>query len=288
MIRVANAPCSWGINELLGEARFTWQQVLDEIAATGYTGTELGPYGFLPTDPSELSDALEGRGLTLLSAFVPVGLASASSHERGLRTALEVGELLAAMGAGFIVLADENGSVGELVRTAGRRSGTALSGSEWDVYAEGVDRIARGIYEAHGLKLVFHHHGAGYVETPAEVRALLERTDPARVGLCLDTGHYHFGGGDAVACLREWGPRIPYLHFKDFVPVPGELDYLQAVSAGTFCELGKGEVDFPGVLAELAAYDGWAVVEQDVHSPAPDAPRQSALANREYLRGLGL
>jgi len=288
VIRVANAPCSWGINELIGEARFTWQQVLDEIAATGYAGTELGPYGFMPTDPALLQDELASRGLQLLSAFVPVPLADADSHERGLRAALQVGELLAAMGAGFIVLADENGSDPELVRTAGHRTGTALGPAQWDVYAEGVDRIARGIYEAHGLKLVFHHHGAGYVETPDEVRALLERTDPSRVGLCLDTGHYLFGGGDAVECLREWGARIPYLHFKDFRRVPGELDYLKAVSAGTFCELGKGEVDFPGLVAQLQDYEGWAVVEQDVHSPAPDAPRRSAEHNREYLRGLGL
>ena len=76
MIRVANAPCSWGINELFAGGRFTWQQVLDEIAATGYTGTELGPYGFLPTDPSQLADELAARGLTLLSAFVPVPLAA--------------------------------------------------------------------------------------------------------------------------------------------------------------------------------------------------------------------
>ena len=283
MIRVANAPCSWGINELFAGGRFTWQQVLDEIAATGYTGTELGPYGFLPTDPSQLADELAARGLTLLSAFVPVPLAAASSHERGLRSALAVGELLAAVGARFLVLADENGSVPELVAEAGRRTGSALSCSEWDVYAEGVDRIARGVYEAHGLSLVFHHHGAGYVETPDEVRSLLERTS---VGLCLDTGHFHFGGGDAVACLREFGARIPYLHFKDYRFVGG--DYREAVAAGTFCELGKGNVDFPGVLRELASYDGWVVVEQDVLDPSPSAPRESASRNREYLRGLGL
>jgi len=197
-IRIASAPVSWGIYEFEGiEPKFRYTQVLDEIAETGYTGIELGPYGYLPTDPAVLRDELQKRGLQLLSAFVPVRLVDSAAHEAGAQAALKVGRLLAALDAGYVVLADDNGKVEELVKQAGRRTGSKLSAAEWDVFAAGVNQIARRINDDLGLQIVFHHHCAGYVETPDEARELLARTDPELVGLCLDTGHWHYAGGDA-------------------------------------------------------------------------------------------
>lgn len=99
-----------------------------------------------------------------------------------------------------------------------------------------------------------------------------------------------------MECIREYGERVRYLHLKDCDPgirkmaIDERMDYFAATAAGVFCELGKGEVDFPGVIQamENLGYDGWAVVEQDVLVDDLDAPRQSARRNREYLRGLGL
>ena len=267
MIRLANAPCSWGINELAGDRRFTWEQVLDGIASSGYRGTELGPYGFLPTDPAVLREALEARELTLLAGFVQIS-----------DSVDQVAALLAAVGAPFLVLSDDNTA---LQAEAGRRTGVFLS--SFDEYAARIEALARRVTETYGLEVVFHHHGGGYVETPEEVNALLERTT---VGLCLDTGHMHFGGGDAVECWLSWSSRIRYLHLKDYRPVEGS--YLEAVARGTFCELGKGEVDFPRLFMNMSDYDGWAVVEQDVLDPDPAYPLAAARANREYLRGQGL
>ncbi len=66
-------------------------------------------------------------------------------------------------------------------------------------------------------------------------------------------------------------------------------DYFTSVRNGIFCELGKGEVDFPSVKAELEkqGYDGWIVVEQDV-LPGMGKPKESALRNRNYLASIGL
>ena len=115
-IRLASAPVSWGIFEFEGmEPRYRWAQVLDEIAETGYVGTELGPYGYLPTDPNQLRAELDRRGLKLLSAFVPVDLVDPSAHQAGVETALRVGRLLAALEAPVLVLADNNGRVPEPV-----------------------------------------------------------------------------------------------------------------------------------------------------------------------------
>jgi inosose dehydratase len=296
-IRIANAPVSWGIYEFEGiEPKFPYQQVLDEIAETGHTGLELGPWGYLPTDPDVLRGELDKRGLQMLSAFVPVKLVTAEAHGDAEAHALMVGKLLAALGADYVVLADDNGTVPELVARSGQRSGVMLGPDEWDVVARGVNRIARRVYDEVGLKTVFHHHCAGYVETPDESRELLNRTDPDLVGLCLDTGHWHYAGGDAVACVKEFGARVQYLHLKDCSAQIAarcraeKLDHFQATAAGVFCELGKGEVDFPGVIAEMEklGYDGWAIVEQDILTEDLDAPKRYAKANREYLRGIGL
>lgn len=291
-IRLASAPVSWGIFEFEGmEPRYPWAQVLDEIAETGYVGTELGPYGYLPVDPVQLKGELERRGLQMLSAFVPVDLVDPAAHEKGVETALQVGRLLAALDAPLLVLADNNGSQPELVRTAGRRHGTHLK--DWKHLAEGVELVRRRVADELGLTTVFHHHCAGHVETPEEVEALLERS---QVQLCLDTGHWHYAGGDALDCLKRWGSRIGYLHLKDCHRQIAEtcreqqLDYFEAVKAGVFCPLGEGEVDFPGLLAELdkQGYDGWAVVEQDVLVEDLEAPRRYSQQNRQYLQSIGL
>src|SRR5215207_1767247 len=215
-IRIANAPVSWGIYEFEGAGqKYTYQRVMDEIAETGHTGLELGPWGFLPTDPATLRPELEKRNLRLLSSFVPVNFADAQAIEEAETHALKVGKLLAALDAVCIVLADDNGQNPDLVKRAGQRSGSVLSSDQWDVYGAGVNRVACKIYDELGLKVTFHHHCAGYVETAEEVRNLMDRTDAELVGLCLDTGHWHYAGGDALACVKEYGERVRYLHLKD-------------------------------------------------------------------------
>lgn len=296
-IKIASAPVSWGIYEFEGiEPKFRYDRVLDEIAQTGYTGLELGPYGYLPTDPAVLRAELDKRGLRLLSAFVPVNLVDASTHEAGVAEALKVGRLLAALDAQYIVLADDNGKVPQLVQQAGRREGSLLNGRQWDVFAQGVNTIAHRVYDETGLRLVFHHHCAGYVETPEETRELMQRADPDLVGLCLDTGHWHYGGGDAVACIQEYGARVRYLHLKDcHAQIAAQCraqgkDYFEAVKAGVFCTLGDGIVDFPVVISAMQAlgYAGWAIVEQDILIDDLDVPKQISQANRDYLKSIGL
>ncbi len=296
-IRVANAPVSWGIYEFEDvEPKFPFTRVLDEIAESGYRGTELGPYGYFPTDPAAQRRELEKRHLRMVSAFVPVELVSKSAHEATTKEVIRVGTLLAALGAEHIILADDNGTVPDLVARAGQRTGSLLSADRWDVVAEGVNAIARRVHDETGLGTVFHNHCAGYVETPEEVRQLMGRTDPDLVGLCLDTGHWHFAGGDAVSALGEYGDRVRHLHLKDCHPEVASrcreqgMDYFQAVAADVFCLLGHGEVDFPAILAilEKAGYGGWATVEQDVLVDDLNAPKEYATRNVEYLKRIGL
>lgn len=299
MIKVANAPCSWGALEFDLEGKAPdYVQVLNEIVETGYEGTELGDWGFMPTDPQKLSQEIHGRNLKLLGAFVPVALKKPEAHQSGIEVAVRTARLIAAVEGNlpFIILADENGSIPERTKNAGRVTPEmGLSDSEWQTFAEGAEKVAAAVRKETGLRTAFHHHCAGYVETPAEIETLMALTDPSLLGLVFDCGHYRFGGGNPLEGLKKYGQRVWHFHFKDYQPEIGKQgiqegwDYFQSVSAGVFCELGKGDVDFPALLAELdkIGYEGWGVVEQDV-LPGMGRPRESAQRNRDYLASIGL
>jgi inosose dehydratase len=300
MMRVANAPCSWGVLEFEAKtASPPYQQVLDEIAQTGYVGTELGDWGFMPTQPDRLREELERRGLAMAGAFVTTRLADQRSHGPSLQRAVAIARLLGAVGDGtprFVVLSDEPTADPERAGAAGRVDPSlSLSDAQWDIAAEGIQRIARAVRDETGIRTVFHHHCAAFVETPQEIESLLQRTDPALVGLCLDSGHATYGGGSPEELLGRYRDRVWHVHFKDCEPEVAARaraegwDYLTALRRGLFCELGRGSVDFPAMLRALEtySYDGWIVVEQDV-LPAMGAPRDSARRNRLYLRGIGI
>jgi len=300
MLKIANAPCSWGVLEFESKAASpAYDRVLDEIAASGYAGTELGDWGFMPTDPPRLRDELARRQLVMLGAFVTTRLGMPESYAASRETAVRTARLLAAVGDGaspFIVLSDDPATDPVRTRNAGRvTAAQGLTPQEWDDAAEGVERIARAVRDETGLRTVFHPHCAAYVETPAEIDALLQRSDPALVGLCLDSGHITYGGGSPLALLAKYAARTWHVHFKDCDPEVATRareegwDYQTALRHGLFCELGKGSVDFPGLRAALGAagYDGWIVVEQDV-LPSMGSPLESARRNRAYLAGLGL
>jgi inosose dehydratase len=299
MIRIANAPCSWGALEFdLDQKPLEYQQVLDEMVESGYAGTELGDWGFMPTNPSELKNILLGKNLELLGAFIPVALNDLNAHDDGISRALKTADLMFEAGHqnAFIVLADNNGSVPERTKNAGRiKPGMGLNEEEWEIFAEGSMKIADAVYENFGMRTVFHHHCAGYVETPEEIDKLMSMTDPHLLGLCLDTGHYSFGGGDPAEGLKTYHDRIWHVHFKDYDDKTGKRsadkgwDYFESVGHGVFCELGKGIVNFKHIVDMLVekGYKGWIVVEQDV-LPGMGEPKKSAIWNRNFIKGLGL
>lgn len=288
------------------ERSIGYRQMLDELVETGYTGTELGDWAFMPTDPPDLRRELENRKLTMLGAFVPVAFADSKAHAAGEAHALKVARLLAAVAdvgeprdGPFLVLADDNGSDPRRLKHAGRvTSDMMLGAGEWATFAAGVERIARRVREDTGIFSVFHHHCAGFAETPAEVAELMNRTSADLVGLVFDTGHYAFGSGGCehvLDGLNRFADRIWHVHFKDCSAQVAsrsraeDWDYFTSLRHGIFCELGDGCVDFPAVATGLREmdYDGWIVVEQDV-LPGMGAPRESAARNRSYLRSIGL
>jgi inosose dehydratase len=299
LIRVANAPCSWGVLEFEAPATHAPPaQVLDEMAAAGYAGTELGDWGFLPTEPAALAADVHRRALSLAGAFVPIALARDDAFDEGVARAVRTARLLAAVEAenGVIVLSDANTSVPHRTARAGRiREEDGLSAEQWDRFAAHAGRVAAAVRDTTGIRTAFHHHCAGSVETPQEIEALMSRTAPDVLGLCLDTGHLMYAGGNPIDAIAKYRDRIWHVHFKDCDPELAHQaraegwDYHTAVRRGIFCELGQGMVPFAHVLDALRVeyYDGWIVVEQDV-LPGLGTPAASAQRNRDYLRRLGV
>ena len=298
-MKVANAPVSWGVFELTDpEHRPGYVQVLDEIRQAGYQGTELGDWGFLPTDPGRLAEELNARQLELVAAFVPVALADPGKHETGEAEALRAASLLQAVSGkeALLILSDDNGRDELRLRFAGRiRPEHGLSPDRWEIFTRGAERIAGEVLEATGLRTAFHHHCAGFVETPEELAILMARSDPELLGLCLDTGHLYFAGGDPVEAVRRYRERIWHVHFKDVDPEVAARsraegwDYARSIREGVFCGLGQGAVDLAAAVAELRAvpYWGWLVVEQD-RLAGSDAALQDAVRSRDQLRRFGV
>ena len=263
MIRVASAPVSYGAFELTVGVLPNVpepEDVLDAIAAAGFTGTELGPVGYLG-EGIALRRRLESRGLALAGAFVQVRFG-----EEDLGGLDHVLRVLAGFEA-KPVLCD-----------AGPRDGSV----PWESLQRAVEHA-----RARGFAPTFHHHMGTRVQTPAEIDQLLERTD---VGLLLDTGHLVAAGGDPLRALRDWRERIDHVHLKDVLLglLRSSADWDDAWRRGVFCELGSGEVDLDGFLQELCAgeYAGWLVIEQDRIPQHGEDPAEAATAqvrNRRWL-----
>jgi len=294
--KFASAPDSWGVLDYPGPSwNQSYEKMLDEMVEAGYTGTELGPYGFFPTEPAVLKEQLGRRNLKLLASFVPVPLGDAASTKAVVEQIRKVGELLAKLGAPFLVLADAQSP--ERDRLSGRvpRDGSAgWTAEQWKQAAKVVADAAR-VASDYGLDLVFHPHVATYVETPAEVEKFFDVTSASKIGLCLDTGHCVYGGGDAAAEAEKYRHLLRFVHIKDVnAQVLAEsrrkkLTFEQAIEEKVFTIIGEGSIDFPAFFRVLERnhYSGWMVVEQDVKFGATAVPPAvSIAASLKYLRAV--
>ena len=297
-LKVGNAPCSWGVIENTDGERYDYVRVLNEMAAAGYSGTELGDKGFMPSDPVKLRQELEIRGLQLVASWSSVRLYDADYHEAGVTAAVETARLLAEVGGAdtILVIGPDHSTVPLRHDNSGRITPEmGLDDAGWEIYAEGAMRVAEAVKSETGLRSAVHPHGATYIETPEEIGRFFSMTDPALVGYVFDTGHFHLGGGDAVEGIRKYADRIWHVHYKDFDPtVVVEADangwgYQQLIAHGVFSELGTGVVDFPNVTMALneIGYEGWIVVEQDMLK-GMGSPLESNTRNRQYLESIGI
>jgi inosose dehydratase len=290
----ASAPDSWGVLDYPGPSwNQSYEKMLDEMVEAGYTGSELGPYGFFPTDAAILKPQLEKRKLKLLASFVPVKMTEPGASQAVMERIRKVGGLLAALQAPFLVIADDQSP--ERNAYSGRvydKGCPTLSAEQWKHIGK-IVADAEKVANEFGLDLVFHPHVATYVETPEECELFYDATSHTNVGLCLDTGHCVYGHGDSVTEAKKYKSKLRFVHIKDCdVKVlkqarENKWTFEEAIEHKVFTIIGQGDIDFPAFFNTLVEnnYSGWSVVEQDVTFGAtPVPPAQNIAASLKYLR----
>jgi inosose dehydratase len=303
-IAVANAPVSYGAFEItVGHDPNVPDglSVLDQVAAAGYAGIDLGPVGYLGSG-AQLGELLAERGLGLAGAYLELPYADRDALERvlpDLDALLDTFDAVQPYLAGpppRPTLAD-NGSKARRERpgraAADRSAG--LTAEQWRQFGEGLTRVLARCRDR-GYEPTFHPETGTYVEAPWEIERVLDVSD---VGLCLETGHMMLGGGDPAVMLRAFAARINHVHLKDAVLtvmqgiVDDEAPVTEIWSREAFCALGNGDLDVQAILDGLGTlgFQGWLVVEQDI---LPRTAERFARAaddqryNRGYLAERGL
>jgi len=293
---LGSCPDSWGVWFPDDPLQTPWHRFLDELADVGYRYLELGPYGYLPTDPARLSDEVAKRGLTVAGGTVAgySGLHKQDEFSSVLAETRRVAELTAALGAEHLIFVPVPGYRDD--KTGGYIEPAELGADGWQTLITSVNEIGRQIAADYGVRLEFHPHADSHVETQAQVERFLADTNPDYVSLCLDTGHLAYTRADNVAIIEKFPSRIGYVHIKQMDPAivakaeAEDLAFGQAVALGASCEPPNGLPDIPSVLGALAERNAelFVVVEQDMYPADFDKPKPIAKRTYDYLTASGV
>ena len=214
-ILVGSAPDSWGVWFPDDPNQTPYTRFLDEVAASGYEWIELGPFGYLPTDPKMLSDELAARNLKLSAGTVFEHLHQDDSWDAVWKQIEDVAKLTAAVGGKHVVVIPEmwrDPSTGAVLEDRN------LTAEQWQKKTNGMNELGKAMFEKYGVRAQYHPHADSHVGTHAEIERFLDWTDPDAVQLCLDTGHVAYCGADNLRLIRDYPERIGYVHLKQVDP----------------------------------------------------------------------
>lgn len=297
-ILVGSAPDSWGVWFPDDPQQTPYTRFLDEVASAGYRWIELGPYGYLPTDPDKLADELAQRDLSLSAGTVFEHLHQSATRGddawNSVWTQIEdVARLTAAVGGKHVVVIPEmwrDPATGAVLEDRN------LTAEQWRQKTQGMNELGRAMFEKYGVRAQYHPHADSHVDTEENVYRFLDGTDGEFVNLCLDTGHISYCGGDNLAIIEKVPDRIGYLHLKQVDPeirakvAAEDLPFGEAVKLGAMTEPPRGIPAMPPLLAAVAklGIDVFAIVEQDMYPCEADAPLPIAQRTRSYLGSCGV
>jgi inosose dehydratase len=287
-ITIGTAPDSWGVWFPSDPEQVPPEVFLREVAEAGYEWIELGPYGYLPSDPVELSEQLEAHGLGVLAGTVFEHLHRPDSWDTVWTQVTDVAALTEAVGGKHIVVIPDtwrHHKTGEPVESR------ELTSEQWKQLATGLDELGRRILEEYGLRVQFHSHADSHVGYQPEIERLLESTNPEWLNLCFDTGHIAYYGGNCVELIEKYPDRIGYLHLKQVSPeivskvLDKDISFPEAVRMGAMIEPPLGVPEMPPLLEAVSALDRdiEGIIEHDLYPCAPDLPLPIAKRTKDYL-----
>lgn len=289
MITIGTCPCSWGVWYPKHEHQPHWQDFASEAQQAGYTVTELGPFGYLPTDLDRLQSILQAHNLTVCSTAAVASLSKPDSLDDLWQEIQQVGPILQSLGASWYVLMDESADYPT-------KEARNIDNDLWDHMIKTVHEIAHYVHDHYGLNFAFHPHVGTCVETEPQIIRFMNDTDEKLVHLCFDTGHHAYTGADPIAFIEKHHHRIGYYHFKNVDAkirqkvIDENLSDDEAFELGVMCRLRNGFIDYPKVIDTIKAtgFSGYCIIEQDTYPDVEKKSQSIAIDNLKFIKELGL
>ena len=287
-IRIGTAPDSWGVWFPSDPAQLPAEQFLREVVDAGYRWIELGPYGYLPTDPAQLQDQLDAHDLKVLAGTVFEHLHRPDSWDDVWTQVTDVAALTSAVGGKHLVVIPDTW---RHHKTGEELEDRELTPEQWVQLTEGMNELGRRILDEYGLAVQFHSHADSHVGYQPEIERFLQATDPRWVNLCFDTGHIAYYGGDCLELIKTYPDRIGYLHLKQVNPIvvdhvlDKDLSFAEAVRMGAMIEPPLGVPEMGPLLDAVAGLgcDVDAIIEHDLYPCPPEVPLPIAKRTKAYL-----
>jgi inosose dehydratase len=293
-LNLGSCPDSWGVWFADDPLQTPWQRFLDELTDVGYRWLELGPYGYLPTDPARLSDELAARDLKVSGQAIFAPLQHADRWNSILDEAHRIAGLVSALGGRFVVILPGYYRDEKSTQFLEPRE---LDDEGWRTLVRQNNELGKMLSEEYGLTAAFHPHADTHVETQEQVERFLADTDPRYMSLCLDTGHFAYRHGDNVGLIQKYPDRLGFVHIKGVDPAvlatvdEQDLSFGEAVKRGVMAEPPNAEPKIEPIAAALRALDDeemFVIVEQDLYPCEFDVPRPVAQRTYDYLRSVGI
>ncbi|MEN0613691.1 TIM barrel protein [Klebsiella indica] len=304
-IHIANAPCSWGVDDPKTPYLPSWEKVLTEASKAGYKSIELGPWTYLPTDPKKLTEELNRYDLSIVAGTIFDDLVSESNFANIVELTHNICRNLSKIPtaekshganypAPYLVVIDFGNP--ERAKYAGHSDkAPRLSTTDWNRMVEHIKHISTLAWNEYGVRAVIHPHAGGCIEFADEIIQIEKDIPHDIAGLCLDTGHLYYSGMDPVTWLERYFSRLDYIHFKD---VNGDvhknvlekgLDFFASCAEGVMCPIGKGAIDYPAVKALLSRlnYQGWITIEQERDPRQAEGSLHDVTQSLVYLKSVG-
>ncbi|MBP7243552.1 TIM barrel protein [Amaricoccus sp.] len=304
-VTVTCAPCCWGVDDVRNPHLPPWERVLDEAAAAGFGGLELGPYGYMPLDVSRVGAALDARSLRIVAGTIFDDLVDPANRENLLRQTDEICAFVTALPrprshpgqrypAPYLTVMDWGHDERDY---AAGHSGRAprLDPAAWADMVSSIRAIAALARDRYGVRAVIHPHAGGYIEFADELDRIASDVSPDLAGLCLDTGHMDYSGMDPVETIRTYADRLDYIHFKDIDAakyadvMSRRIRFFEACAEGVMCPIGRGRIDYPAIhrlLGEIG-YGGFITIEQERDPRNAGGSLADLTASRDFLRAQG-
>ncbi len=304
-IRIASAPCCWGVDDPTNPYLPDWKLVLREAAQAGYKGIELGPYGYLPLDVNAVREELQKNDLTVIAGTIFDDLLSIENRDNLLKMTNDICALITKLPPAtneqnqhyptpYLTVMDFGHKERSMV--AGHYSrAPRLSKKQWDGMMDNIKEIAMLARDCYGVRAVIHPHAGGYIEFEDEIKQVIEDIPSSTAGLCLDTGHLYYSGMEPVQSIRNNAERLDYIHFKDINEdiyhqmMMKEIDFFDACAQGVMCPIGKGIIDYNSInkLLKEINYHGWITIEQERDPRNASTSLQDVSQSLKYLKRIG-